>query len=163
MARRASYRGLLLAVSQACPTMSPRARARCSAMSQPLYLRPWSQYKFCIATQFVPRAVSHVSPTLSQTVSQYWRAVSRPKVCPSAKIQKFVSRHSPPQWPGPRARTSRLTRKPALSYPSCAVSWPLFWPYRGRACLTMHACCAPPSPACHDTVHCIVTQHQNGQ
>ena len=26
----------------------------------------------------------------------------------------------------------------------------------------MRACCAPPNPACHDTMHCIVTQHQNG-
>ena len=56
-----------------------------------------------------------------------------------------------------------LVTRAGVSQPSCTVSWPLFWPYRGRAYLAMRACCGPPSPAYHYIMHCIVTQHQNGQ
>ena len=64
----------------------------------------------------------------------------------------------------PAARTARrIASRLAVSWPSSGRAVAEQWPYRGLLRrVVARPCALPPSLACHDTLHCIVTQHQNG-
>ena len=127
--------------------------------------------KNCIVTQLLLRAlcdvsrsrtaVVHVVSQCAAAVSQPYCDVSRPKVAPSATLQKFLSRHSP--WPGHARAHCRTPRAQAGRIVACVVA--VLWPYRRPCCAPARPCHGPPSCAqaslsalCHNTIHCIVTQ-----
>ena len=101
-----------------------------------------------------------------------WRA--------AALYRSAVPSYCEPKSP-PRPRYKSLYRDSALNHTHCAPCRACAQPYRGRAvaiswpsscrivaCYAVswrapaRPCSLPPSLACHDTMHCIVTQHQNG-
>ena len=102
---------------------------------------------------------------VSRTVSQHKAAPPpRYKICIAAHLQQpglplvtirlIVSRHTPQQPGHARESVARPARGPAVSWPISAVSQTLL----GRIA---RPCCAPLlayALACHDTIHCIVTQ-----
>ena len=140
-----------------------RAHARCSAVSQPLCLCPWSRYKilYCdsICAARTLRAVLHARPAVSHAVLQHAAAMSRRCIAalprrilhngrPSAMIQRFVSQltpgqtmcahalpHAPPAG-RPYSRPYRGLIRPCLG---------LSRPYRGRVPCACCALCYPVS------------------
>ena len=91
----------------------------------------------------------------------------------AACLSRYTHSHrdTVPQQPGPGVRAARPCARAdrvvayIMALPRCVMG--VAWPYRGHPAARpnepQRAPALPLSLACHDTIYCIVTQHQNGQ
>ena len=122
---------------------------------------PRSRYKYRIATQSLSRTVSHAHSAVSQRVAAVSQCciaallhrVVTPKVAPSHDTNYCIATH-PMAKLCARALPQALTRRPTVSSPLLAVSWPcLAWP------------CAPAARPVsrYSLLYRDSTQRENGQ
>ena len=159
VAHRASCRGCAWPCRRPCRSEHYPCRRPCRACTLPCRHPLRSRYKNCITTQNIYRAHCVPCRACRNVTAPCRRALLRRITAPGAPccharpappltIQMIISRHTP------LARPHAFARGPALSWAT--------WLCRGRVVLS-HAsllrCLL--GPACHNTKHCIVTQHQN--